>query len=213
MRFQQIILKRTNSPIFTKSELKTSLKRARATEASIANLLSRAVKRKDLIRLKAGIYCVPEKWRSRLISPFELLSKLDAFSYVTSLTALSYFDLIPEAIGMISVHSDKTISGQKPFCTEIGTFKIIKVPRHFLLFGVDTVLLSEGIEYRMATPLKAILDYAFYTKKVWPNRKALIDDLRLDEENIEKMNWGSLEEYKRGYNHSFMTQVCEYLHE
>lgn len=213
MQFQQIIQKRAKDPMFTKSELETSLKRSRATKASVANILKRAVARKDLIRLKAGIYCLPEKFRTRLISPFELLNKIDPFSYVTDLTALSYLDLIPEAVGMISAFSDKAISEQKPFRTELGTFKITKVPRHFLMFGVDNVHLAEGISYRMATPLKAILDHAFNTEKVWHNRNALVHDLRLDEENYESINWNELEKYKEKYNHPFMTQVCENLHE
>lgn len=208
MQFQRIIQKRAKDPMFTKSEIEASLRRYRATKASVANLLKRAVARQDLIRLRAGIYCLPEKFRQRLISPFELLNKLDPFSYVTDLTALSYLNLIPEAIGLISAFSDKSIAEQKPFRTELGTFKITKVPRHFLMFGVENVHLNEGISYRIATPLKAILDHAFITQKVWSNRNELIHDLRLDEENYESIHWGLLEEYNEKYNHPFMTQVC-----
>lgn len=211
MQFQRIIQKRAKDPMFIKSEIEASLRRSRATKASVANILKRAVARDDLIRLRSGIYCLPEKFRKRLVSPFELLNKLDPFSYVTDLTALSYLDLIPEAMSLISAFSEKSIAEQKPFRTGIGTFKVTKVPRHFLLFGVENVQLNEGISYRIATPLKAILDHAFTTQKAWSSRDALIHDLRLDEENYETINWNLLEEYKEKYNHPFMTLVCESL--
>ncbi len=214
MQFQQIIQKRASNPLFTKGELVLSLRRSSTTKASIANLLKRAVERKDLFRLKSGIYCLPEKYRSRLISPYEFLGKIDPFSYVTDRTALSYLGFIPEAIGMITAFSDKAIQLQKPFKTEIGTFNILKVPRHFLMFGVDSINLPQGIEYRMATPLKAILDHAYLTKKEWNNRQHLIRDLRLNEDLLEKnINWHDLENYKKQYNAPFINQVCKKLHE
>lgn len=212
MQFQQVIQKRAHDPMFTKSELEQSLRRLKATKASVANLLKRAVQRDDLIRLATGIYCLPEKFRKRLISPFEFLMKIDSYSYVTDLTALSYRDLIPEAVGLINAFSEKTIQGQKPFRTEIGTFKFTRVPKHFLLFGVDNVAM-ENIVYRIATPLKAILDHAYSTKKVWKNRDELIHDLRIDESELDQINWKDLDVYKRGYNNEFMNKVCESLNE
>ena len=98
MQFQQVIQKRAHDPMFSKAELEQSLKRLSATKASIANLLKRAVQRDDLIRLATGIYCLPEKFRKRLISPFEFLMKVDPYSYVSDLTALSHLDLIPELV-------------------------------------------------------------------------------------------------------------------
>lgn len=212
MQFYQVIQKRAYDPMFTKSELEQSSRRLKATKASVANLLKRAVQRNDLIRLAAGIYCLPEKFRKRLISPFEFLMKIDPYSYVTDLTALSYCDLIPEAIGLINAFSEKTIQNQKPFRTEIGTFKITKVPKQFLLFGVDNISL-ENIVYRVATPLKAILDHAYSTKKVWKNRNELIHDLRIDESELDQINWDDLGNYKKGYNNKFMNKVCENLNE
>lgn len=212
MQFQQIIQKRAYDPMFTKSELEQSLRRLKATKASVANLLKRAVQRDDLIRLATGIYCLPEKFRKRLISPFEFLMKNDSYSYVTDLTALSYRDLIPEAVGLINAFSEKTIQSQKPFRTEIGTFKFTRVPKHFLLFGVDNVAM-ENIVYRIATPLKAILDHAYSTKKVWKNRNELIHDLRIDESELDQINWEDLGSYKKGYNNEFMNKVCENLNE
>jgi hypothetical protein len=212
MQFYQVIQKRAYDPMFTKSELEQSSRRLKATKASVANLLKRAVQRNDLIRLAAGIYCLPEKFRKRLISPFELLMKIDPYSYVTDLTALSHRDLIPEAIGLINAFSEKTIQNQKPFRTEIGTFKITRVPKQFLLFGVDNINM-ENIVYRIATPLKAILDHAYSTKKVWKNRNELIHDLRIDESELDQINWEDLGNYKKGYNNEFMNKVCESLNE
>lgn len=213
MQFQQIIQKRASQPLFTKSELELSLRRSKATKASLANLLKRAVERKDLIRLRSGVYCLPEKYRSRIISPFEFLGKIDPFCYVTDMTALNYLGLIPEAVGIISAFTDKSIQHQKPFKTEIGTFNFIKVPRHFITFGVDTVNLPQGIEYRISTPLKAILDHAYITKKTWSNRAHLIHDLRLNEDLLETINWQDLDNYKNHYNELFMNKVCENLNE
>ena len=85
-------------------------------------------------------------WCSRCRSaPFEFLMKVDPYSYVTDLTALSHLDLIPEAVGLINAFSEKNIHGQKPFRTEIGTFKFSKVPKNFLLFGVENVAMGNII--------------------------------------------------------------------
>lgn len=212
MRFETVIQKRAHQPLFSKTELELSLRRSSATRASVANLLKRAVDRNDLIRLSTGIYCLPEKYRRRLISPYELVDKVDPNAYVTDLSALSYLGLIPEAVGLIHAFSEKGIQNQKPFKTEIGTFKFTKVPRHFLFFGIDTVVIGD-IAYRMATPLKAILDHSYLTKKVWKNREHLILDLRLDESEVDKINWQDLEDYRKKYNTTFMNRTCENLHE
>lgn len=212
VQFQQIIQKRALDPMFTKSELERSLRRLKATKASVGNLLQRAVQRDDLIRLSAGIYCLPEKFRKRLISPFEFPLKIDSHAYVTDLTALRYLDLIPEAVGLINAFSEKTIQNQKSFRTEIGTFKFTRVPKHFLLFGIENVAI-ESIVYRIATPLKAILDHAYSTKKVWQNKEEMIQDLRIDEPEFEQINWSDLESYKKEYNNEFMKKVCNSLYE
>lgn len=208
MQFRQVIQKRGSSPLFTKSELELSLRRSRMSKENVANLLQRAVNRNDLIRVRSGVYCLPQKHRTRIISPYELLDKVDSTAYVTHVAALSYYDLIPEAVNLITVFSEKNISSQQPFKTQIGTFKFFKVPRELTLFGVENISLEGGIIYRMATPLKAILDYAYANKKVWANREHLFHDLRLDEDERDKINWTDLEGYREKYNNSFMDDVC-----
>ena len=69
MQFKQIVQKQAYNPIFTNAELEQSLRRSRATKASVANLLKRAVERGDIIRLTNGVYCLHEKFKQRLTSP------------------------------------------------------------------------------------------------------------------------------------------------
>lgn len=213
MKFQQIVRKRASQPLFSKSEIELSLRRSRATKSSVANILKRAVQRKDLIRLRNGVYCLPEKHRARIISPYEFLDKVDPYAYVTDMSALNYWGLIPEAVGIITAFSEKSIHNQKPFKTDIGTFNIIKVQRNLLLFGANNINLPHGISYRMASPLKAILDHAYLTKKIWSNREHLFRDLRIDEDAQEKINWQDLPEYRMDYNQPFIDMVCKGLNE
>ncbi|MDC0980096.1 hypothetical protein OAQ84_00025 [Bdellovibrionales bacterium] len=208
MQFNQIIQKRESKPLFTKAEIERSLRRSGVKKEQLSNLLQRAVNRDDLIRVRSGVYCLPRKYRTRIISPYELLDKVDSTAYVTHVAALSYYDLIPEAVNLITVFSEKNISSQKPFKTEIGTFKFFKVSRELTSFGVESIFLEGGIIYRIATPLKAVLDYAYANKKVWTNRENLFYDLRLDEEERENINWTDLEDYRKKYNSSFMNEVC-----
>lgn len=211
MQFQQVVYKRAKTPFFTTGEIERSFRRLGVNSVQVSGVLNRAVKRDDLIRLRSGVFCLPKKHRKRLISPYELLEKLDPMAYLSHVTALSHYELIPEAVGQITALSVKTINGQEVFDTPVGRYKFFKVPREVTSFGIDMVVLAAGISYRIATPLKAILDYAYLRKIVWKSREHLYHDLRIDEDEADKINWKDLKEYESKFNSPFMNEVCENL--
>ena len=165
-----------------------------------------------MLGLKYGLYCLPKKHRARPVSPYEVLKRLDSNSYLTHISALSYYDLTPEALGLNIAFSEKTINGQKPFKTPIGSFKFKRVPKHLLTFGIKHFSYG-NYSFRIATPLRAILDYSLDMKRIWEDRDHLISDLRLDEDELENINWSDLHDFKKAYSNLHIDKVCENLND
>ncbi|MBO7069105.1 MAG: hypothetical protein J6W52_10605 [Bacteroidaceae bacterium] len=143
----------------------------------------------QIIRLKRGMYVVNPNESGKLLSLGLIGNVLYGPSYVSMLTALREYGLIPERVEVIeSMTTHLTISFDNP----VGRFEYHHCPKDYYSIGI-TQREEEGITYLIATPEKALCDYIVCTPRL-PLRFIkdiyifLEEDLRLDMNAFMEMN-------------------------
>ena len=142
-----------------------------------------------IIRLKRGMYVVSPEESGLLLSPGLIGNLLYGPSYVSMLTALREYGLIPERVEVIeSMTTHLTVSFENP----VGTFEYHHCAKDYYSIGI-TQREEEEVTYLIATPEKALCDYIVCTPRL-PLRFIkdtyifLEEDLRLDMDAFMKMN-------------------------
>ena len=142
-----------------------------------------------IIRLKRGMYVVNPNESGRLLSLGLIGNVLYGPSYVSMLTALREYGLIPERVEVIeSMTTHLTVSFENP----VGRFEYHHCAKDYYSIGI-TQREEEGITYLIATPEKALCDYIVCTPRL-PLRFIkdtyifLEEDLRLDMDAFMEMN-------------------------
>ena len=142
-----------------------------------------------IIRLKRGMYVVNPNESGKLLSLGLIGNLLYGPSYVSMLTALREYGLIPERVEVIeSMTTHLTVSFENP----VGTFEYHHCAKDYYSIGI-TQREEEEVTYLIATPEKALCDYIVSTPRL-PLRFIkdtyifLEEDLRLDMDAFMKMN-------------------------
>jgi len=150
-------------------------------EATIRQQLSRFVGSKLIFSIKKGLYCFDPK----KVNPLFLANLLYQPSYVSGLTALFFYGMVPD-IPQIIV-SVTTIT-KKTFHLLLGDFVYFKIKPE-LYFGFEVIKIKENY-VRIATKEKALLDF------VYLNKIKEMKDLRID---WKKINLNLFKKYLKSY--------------
>ena len=142
-----------------------------------------------IIRLKRGLYVVSPKESGILLSQNLIGNVLYGPSYISRLTALREYGLIPEQVEVVeSMTTHLTVS----FQNDAGRFEYYHCAKDYYPIGI-TQHEEEGVTYLTATPEKALCDYIITTPRL-PLRFLkdthvfLEEDLRLDMDAFMEMN-------------------------
>lgn len=142
-----------------------------------------------IIRLKRGMYVVNPNESGKLLSLGLIGNVLYGPSYVSMLTALREYGLIPERVEVIeSMTTHLTVSFENP----VGRFEYHHCAKDYYSIGI-TQREEEEVTYLIATPEKALCDYIVCTPRL-PLRFIkdtyifLEEDLRLDMDAFMEMN-------------------------
>lgn len=149
-----------------------------------------------IIRLKKGLYVLNPKYSNKVISTELVANHIYAPSYVSMLTALRYYGLIPETVYL---HQSMTIKHSRCFETPIATFDYKHIARDAFSVGVRSENKGE-YAFLIASPEKALCDLIANTPKI--NLRYVKDvlnylefDIRLDMEEFYKFDATIFEEY------------------
>lgn len=169
--------------------------------------LGRWVDKGYLIRLIKGYYMFSDM---ELRDPdlFLIGNIIYAPSYISAETALSYYGLIPEAVyqttSMTTRHTYK-------FDTPVGEFAYSTVKSE-LFFGY-TLLPYKNHNICIASPEKALLDFLYKYPHIQTSED--IEELRLNTDELEKVNPQRYIQYMQPYSSSFKkraSNLLDYLH-
>lgn len=171
-----------NNQVLTDGDLAQLLN---TTQASRYGLVNKALKDKQLVRIRRGLYLLAPQYRQQKLSKFFLAARIVPHSYVSLESALAFHGWIPEyvpAVSSIIVHG-RTRTFETPF----GVFSYYSIPSrdYEFLTGVSREEEVNGKPYFLASPLRALTDYIYLRKIKWTNLEYLTHGLRID---IEQLN-------------------------
>lgn len=176
-KFLVSLKKNVRTKIFSDEDIK--LANEKMSFSSIHNAISYYLKTKKIIKIKRGLYCFDNDEMSQNLSKFYLGNILYSPSYISFESALSYYNLIPEAVyeTASACFQKKT----KYFETPLGNFSYAHIP--VSPFFLET---NKENNFIIAKPMRALFDLIYLRKKKYKNVSELISDLRLDHEELIK---------------------------
>ena len=152
--------------------------------------INQLVKEGQLSPVKKGLYIPGLNLRTFKPESFLIANHLWGPSHVSLESALSFWGLIPERVYETT---SITIKAAKKYNTAVGRFSYTHVPLPYYAFGLKSVTLTEKQVALIATPEKALCDKiitttGIYLRSVKQTKEFLIDDLRMEEEMLGKLN-------------------------
>jgi len=181
------VIDRVPSDIFSDTTLRCLVK---GTSDSRHSLVKRAIKSGEIIHLRRGLYMLSKKYKRHATNLYEIAQNIYGPSYISFESALSYHGWIPEAVYTVTSACSKR---SKEVKTPLGLFSYSHIPSGRFYTGVLREQSSEGI-FLMATPWRALIDYIYFHKKEWKGFKPLIESLRVDQSNLQKVDYQLLDE-------------------
>ena len=176
MYFRKIAPQLAQLPLFESQCLYAEANNPRQVQRQLADWM-RAGK---LIQLRRGLYTLAPPYQAEQPHSYLIANRMVRASYVSLHTALSYYDLIPEHVAVVtSVTTGRPGAWQNPY-------------GHFIYQHIQPALFF-GFEYRqvtrtqwayIATPEKALLDLIYLTSGA--EREEYIRALRL--QNLDQID-------------------------
>lgn len=172
---------RLSNRVFTEAQL------ARLVEGSDQrrhNLVNRALKAGELVRLRRGTYLLAESLRDYPPHPFALAQAFVPGSYVSFETALAHHGWIPEAVYMTA----SVTPGRKSLAYEhavFGSFSFhpLAIEAGYFLELVEREKIADQTML-VADPIRALMDLVCLRKADWQGMGWLTEGLRIDLEHL-----------------------------
>ncbi len=171
--------------------------------------IKRALKEGYLVRLRKGLYRQGQYLNKDKPHSFEMSQYIHWPSYVSLESALSYHELIPEAVyGTTSVTTTRSLQYQNEF----GVFSYRTLPKKNFFMGVTRVVEHQNI-FMIATPWKAITDYLYCYKKDWTTLAPFNESLRIELSELPQLSSDFANALGAYYNskriHTFLKNVTK----
>lgn len=188
MKYREILLNQLKlQPYFDKRAVRQLSEQFDLKSTTVDSYIYRSLKCKDIFQLKKGLYIPADFYFKNKVNTsylFFLANIIRKPSYVSSWTALQYYNLATEAIHTITSITPKVTRDYK---TKIGTFSYQSVKAE--LFS-DFSLVKDKFGFFIATPAKALFDLLYFKTRQFRSIKLkdvnlLIKELRID---IVEMN-------------------------
>jgi len=160
-----------------------------------------------IIKLKRGLYVLNERDRKIEPSRIFLANALYSPSYVSTVYALGYYDLIPEkVVDVTSVTTKKTAQ----FTNAFGTF-IYQHIKTNLFFGFKEIADENGLPVFIAEPEKAVLDFIYLNLPDFKSKEKDVFTLSYRFQNLEILRRKYLIDFAKKYENNEILGVVEKL--
>ena len=149
-----------------------------------------------IIRLKKGTYIVSPEFSRVPINTYLIANHLSSPSYVSMLSALRYYGMIPEDVYIVQ---SMTLNKSKQFDNKLGTFTYHHTDQPSFSIGLNYYRQDETA-FVIASPEKALCDYIANTpyinlRYLSETERFLEDDLRLDMDAFRQMDINIFRQY------------------
>ncbi|HBB03263.1 MAG: hypothetical protein US89_C0006G0072 [Candidatus Peregrinibacteria bacterium GW2011_GWF2_38_29] len=175
-------------PHFDKNTVYQLGKQLGLKDATIDTYISRFLKHKEILQLKKGLYVSVdffEKNRKDISYSFYLANVIRTPSYVSSWTALQYYNMVTEAIHSIT---SVTLKTTRDYTTKAGNFTYQSIKKGVF---TDFSLVNGKFDFYIASPSKALFDLLYFrTHQLRGTHlkqiKTLIEELRIDIDEMDE---------------------------
>lgn len=174
------------------------------------DFISRMVKAGELIRLKNGFFLIAEKIAESPVPYEQIANLLYGPSYISFEWALSFYNMIPEGVYVITSAS---ATKSKILNTIAGTFDYIYLSHHRYAIGIDQKENAAG-RFLIATPEKALADLIHLKSKKLEGNDLLVDLIearRMDEDQLKNLNKKLLLEIADNYRSKAVMNLINVL--
>ena len=210
MKSKKNLLEQLKSlPYFSKDSLYQLGKQIGLADSTVDTYISRFLKRKDILQLKRGLYISSDffnKKRNDISYSFYLANILRTPSYISSWSALQFYNLTTEAIYNITSVTPKVTRTYK---TKAGVFayqsirenlfsdynlmqvKSASSPSNSLLIENSIGGQSVKLDFYIASPAKALFDLLYFKTHQFRSIRSkdimvLVEELRIDIDEMDK---------------------------
>ncbi len=189
MKYREILLEQLKSqPYFTKKVVYQLSEQYKLKNTTVDSYISQSLKHKDIISLRNGLYISNDfynKNKGDISYSFYLANILRKPSYISSWTALQYYNLATEAIHIITSITPKVTRSYK---TKVGNFAYQSINEK--LFS-DFSLVKGKFDFFIASPSKALFDLLYMKTRQFKgvdvkNINSLIEELRIDISDMDE---------------------------
>jgi len=182
-------------PEFDYLALMNALREYRHPRDRVTKLLSSG----RIVRVKKGLYILGDKIRREPFSLEILANLMYGPSYISLEYALSYYQMIPEWVrNVTSVTSAKN----KTYSTPVGVFTYRHLPPAPFHLGVRSISMPDGRSFLIATLEKAVADILYFAGGLSSKAEVedfLFENMRIDEESMERLDVDALEKIVAPY--------------
>jgi predicted transcriptional regulator of viral defense system len=189
------------------------LKSALAELAYPRDKITELLRAHALVRVKKGLYVFgPDIARE----PYHLETLANLIygpSAISLEYALAFYGFIPERVATITSVTNKR---NKYFSTPVGEFSYRYLHPDKYAVGLNRVLLNEKYPILIATPEKALADVLVLStpkklKNLTQLETYLLQDLRMDTEQLALLNLEGMQEIASVYHHANINLMLEYM--
>ncbi|MFH1714628.1 MAG: hypothetical protein ABH857_00315 [Elusimicrobiota bacterium] len=173
--------------------------------------ITKLLKRKDIIRVKKGLYVFGEKVKNAPPYSLEVLANLIyGPSYISCEYALSYYGLIPERVKIVSSITNKR---NKYFSTPIGDFSYKYLASQKYRVGITQIQIDKVRNILIATKEKALIDFIHNEKisDVAEMKSFLCENLRIDEEMLLDLDVTQIRSINEVFKSNTIKLLVDYL--
>jgi len=157
-------------------------------DSTVDTYISRFLKYREIYRLKNGLYISADffdKNRNDISYSFYLANIIRTPSYVSSWTALQYYNLTTEVIHSVTSVTPKIT---RDYQTKAGNFAYQSINKEFFS---GFFLVKEKFDFFIASPSKALFDLLYFRTRQFrgfslEKIKVLVEELRIDIDEMDK---------------------------
>lgn len=169
------------------------------TPARRYGLINKALRQKELVQLRRGLYILSSKYQQEPFSTYYLANHIVPHSFVTAESALQFHQWIPERVAQTT--SIITFGRNKQFWTPMGQFvyRTAPITSYDFLTGVTRIETNHR-PVLMATPLRALSDYIYWHKIDDADWLFLQTGLRIEEDHLRQLTKPAIKELMSVYH-------------
>lgn len=165
------------------------------------NLVNRAIKAGELIRLRRGLYVMADQFRSIPCHPYAMAQMFEPGSYVSLESALSYHNWVPEAVyTTTSILPGRKAKEYRHDQFGLFTFHSLAIQTGFFLEQVQRIV-ADKQSFLLATPVRAFMDLVCFRKIEWQGMDWIEHGMRIDREVWNQVTGAQLQALKNVYKH------------